>query len=288
MKLNPRVVGAIGLTDEVMGGGSLSKEAIKMIAVDLTRYPEADVLRALERVRRECHGRLTTAAIFERLAGAPRVLTADEAWAVCLRKEPWDEERTCVLPRAALVAWHAAAAVYRDGDKIGARMAFKGAWPAALAEHGAEIAVSEGWNRADRTRAIEEALAEGLVTVDQVRPYGVLPAPSAETRALPGPSAVPKPEIENVISRFADVLRGRADQDKQARRDVDLAFAMEKHGRSPDHPTALKEICGMTEEQKTSLAHDLKHAELATMSSLRDRGKVEAGKSAPEPSRATR
>ena len=272
-KLNERVVGAIGLTDEAMGG-SLSKAAIKLIAGDLAEYPEVDVLHALERVRREHHGRLTIAAIFERLRNAPRTMTSDEAWSLVLQKEPWNEERTCVLPQAALTAWWAAADVYRAGDRIGARMAFKGAWPAAVAEHGDAMAISEGWDREDRARAIEQAVAEGLLTVEQARPYGVLPAPDpdAGVPALAGPEAddsVPKPKVESFISRFADVLRGQQADREAASRDVDLAHAMVKHGRATDVEAALVEIREITDAARADLAAELQRAELAEMKSIR-------------------
>jgi hypothetical protein len=53
-------------------------------------------------------------------AGHP---TADEAWALALKA--MDENQTVVWTNEIMYAWERCRAVYQDGDKVGARMAFK-------------------------------------------------------------------------------------------------------------------------------------------------------------------
>ena len=272
-----QLVVGIAATAEAMGT-PLSEATLVVMAGDLVEFPLGDVMEALRRTRREHPGRLTIAAVFERLRNAPRVMTADEAWSLCLRKEPWNEERTCILPRAALVAWYAAADAYRDGDKIGARMAFKGAWPAAVAEHGREIAISEGWDREDRDRAIEQAVAEGMIAADTARAHGVL-IEGPIGRQGDAPAQIEGPEngeagvaelTRNIISDFADHLRDQSAAKKATEERVDLAEAMVRHGRAPDFEAGLEQIGSMTDEEKAALVISIQNAELAEMGKLRE------------------
>lgn len=269
-----RMVAGISATAESMGA-PLSEGALVLMAADLAAFPLADVVEALQRTRREHHGRLTIAAVFERLPGASRTMTADEAWSLVLQKEPWNEERTCVLPQAALTAWYAGADVYRVGDQIGARMAFKGAWPAAVAEHGAAVAVSEGWDREDRTRAIEQAVAEGLIGPDKARAHGVLieGTGDAEPARIERPESadtVPVEQTRNLISQFADNLRGQAAARKTAEENANLAEAMVRHGRAPDFDTGLHRVETMPGAERAALTVSMQEAELAEMAPLAD------------------
>ena len=270
-----RLVAEISSTAEVMGT-PLSEGALVLMAGDLAAFPLPDVIAALQRTRREHQGRLTIAAIFERLPNAPRTMTADEAWSMVLRKEPWNEERTCVLPRAAMTAWYAAADLYRAGDRIGARMAFKGAWPAAVAEHGSEVAISEGWNREDRARAIEQAVAERMIGRDRAWLYGVEIGGQDETSAqIEGPKHSPEFMRER-IAEITDILAGKTDA-RAIEEKVELAEAMVRLGHAPNSDAGVKQVEAMTGEEKAALAASIKDTELAEMANLRkDRTDVDA------------
>ena len=54
-------------------------------------------------------------------------------------------------------------AIWGMGDKIGARFAFKDAWPAARAKYGDQVEVSLGHHKAGRAAAVLDAVRTGLI-----------------------------------------------------------------------------------------------------------------------------
>ena len=283
-----RLIAEIACTAEALGP-PLSEGALVKFAGVLAEHPLDDVLAALDRTLREHSGRLTVAVVLDRLPGASRPLKADEAWSLTLREEPWNETRTCILPEACYRAWRSAEDLY-DHDKVGARMAFRDAWPAAVAEYGMDVRVSEGHDREDRKRAVEAAQADGRLTAAQAVPYGVLPAPAPSDEppavALPAPETA-KPTANGAarpvgadtaqhpggrgfIGQFGDLLRDQAAEREASARDVDLAFAMVKIGRADDSAAALAEIRDMPEAGKAELASEIREAELSAMRAMRN------------------
>lgn len=108
---------AIAVTAELTGT-QLTEPAARIMAADLSLYPEAQVLAALERCRRELKGRLTIAEVVSRLEdGRPG---AEEAWALC----PRDEAATVVWTAEMQQAWGVAQLLIDEGDLVAARMAF--------------------------------------------------------------------------------------------------------------------------------------------------------------------
>ena len=100
-------------------GSPMSKPALSMLAMDLDGYPEAVVLDALRKCRREHKGRLTVEAVVSRIDdGRPGV---EAAWAMI----KWDERETFVWTDEMQRAFGAASELMSNGDSIGARMAFK-------------------------------------------------------------------------------------------------------------------------------------------------------------------
>ena len=84
MKPSSKLNEAIAVTAELTGT-VLSKVAAQVMAEDLARYPEAQVMGALTRCRRELKGRLTIADVISRLDdGRPGV---EEAWAMLPKDE---------------------------------------------------------------------------------------------------------------------------------------------------------------------------------------------------------
>ena len=73
----------------------------------------------------------------------------------------WDEYLTIFVPRAVFRAFPFA--TWGMGDKVGARMAFKDAWPAALAKYGDQVLVSLGHHVAGRAPAVLDAVRTGLI-----------------------------------------------------------------------------------------------------------------------------
>jgi hypothetical protein len=109
-------------------GSPMSKPALSMLAMDLDGYPQAVVLDALKKVRREHKGRLTVEAIVSRIDdGRPGV---EAAWSMI----KWDERETFVWTDEMQRAFGAASELMSNGDAIGARMAFKEVYTAELSK----------------------------------------------------------------------------------------------------------------------------------------------------------
>lgn len=161
---------ALAVTAEVCGGEPMSAAAAKVMLMDLAGIPEPKVIAALTRVRREHKGRLSLAAIFERIDDGR--IGADEAWAAV----PKDERETGVLTAEMFEAWEAAEPLYSDGDKVGARMAFRDAYNRACERNKAEgkpvdWRVSLGWEQKGRAEALASAVRLGRLTVDDACRY---------------------------------------------------------------------------------------------------------------------
>ena len=82
----------------------------------------------------EHKGRLSLAVIIERLDA--NGLGVDAAWELAVRARLWDDDATIVIPAAIIQAWPHA--LWKAGDKVGARMAFKDAYPERLDDCGDE------------------------------------------------------------------------------------------------------------------------------------------------------
>lgn len=176
--MSPDLLKAIAITAELTGT-ELSAPALKTIAADLSAYPLAAVFGALDRCRRELTGRLTLAAIIERIDdGWP---TADEAWAIAMLAT--DEAETVVWTAEIAQAWQIVQPIFQGRDRVGARVAFRETYDrlcrAARAEkRPAAWSVSIGWDAARREAALSSAVVAGY-----------LPAAEAQ-KLLPGPRDV--------------------------------------------------------------------------------------------------
>lgn len=160
-------------------GTDLSASAKAAMIEDLLAYDTGTVLAALNRCRRELTGRLTLAAILQRLDnGLP---SADEAFG--LLAEGWrNEALTVVVPEIAMqAAGMGTFGLFQGGDKTGARMAFREAYTRLAADvREARWTVSAGSDREQRTRAVAEAVKVGRLTAQRAAAY--LPAEAAEER----------------------------------------------------------------------------------------------------------
>ena len=117
MKPTKTLLQAIAVTVELTGT-SLSEDAARVMAQDLARYPENQVLPALTRCRREIRTRLTVADVVARLDdGRPG---PEQAWAM----SPRDEAQSVVWTEEMAQAYGAAVPLIFEGDLVAARMAF--------------------------------------------------------------------------------------------------------------------------------------------------------------------
>lgn len=192
--MSMKVIEAIAIAAE-MTGTELSKAAIRGMELELEAYPEADVLAALARCRRELKHRLTLADIIERLNKGDGRPGADEAWAKALLG--MDEDATVVLSDEISEAMAAARPIFNAGDEVGARMAFRSAYERVVqANREAKIPVrwwvSLGCDPNKREAAVQEGIRQGLLANETARL--VLPPPEASK---------PNPEIAAKLKALA-------------------------------------------------------------------------------------
>ena len=195
MEPSSKLLEAVAVTLELTGT-ALSEVAVRVFAEDLSRYPDAQVLPALTRCRRECKGRLTIADVLSRLEdGRPGV---EEAWAML----PKDEQTTAVWT----VEMSQASAVVHDlldrGDEVAARMAFKEAYSKACQlarDRGEPVSwsASLGWDKGGRESVLKAAVAAGRLTHGQAQIY------------LPNMSAPMLPSMARAIDSLAEKITGK-------------------------------------------------------------------------------
>lgn len=193
-----KVIEAIAVTAELCGR-VFSPAAAMVFAGDLEGFPEASVIAALARCRKEVRGVLTVQDVISRMDdGRPGV---EEAWAMI----PRDEQSSIVWTEEMAQAFGAAAPLLAEGDKIAARMAFKEAYAKLVSEArerrepptwtpslgsdvaGRQLALIDavraqrlGLNHAVQLLAAYPNVQQGLLMSLGVTKHPLLAAPSAE------------------------------------------------------------------------------------------------------------
>lgn len=160
------LINALTATAEVMGT-EIKPAALMLMVDDLADYPLDSVLAALKRCRREISGRLTLAAIVERVQAADGFIGSDEAWAIMSRPEG----DTIVMTEQMGEAMQPARPLLADGDKIGARMAFKDAYARIVADARDKRIkpkwfASLGHDKEGRAEPIAEAVRTGKLSLE--------------------------------------------------------------------------------------------------------------------------
>lgn len=170
-------------TAEVMGDEA-RPNVVALMVRELAAHPLPALDKALATCRRELKGRLSLAAILERVDdGHP---APNEAWAIAL---PAADERNTVIWTAEIQgAWAACLPLVQAGDKIAARLAFIEAYTRKTKEARAqnrrgEYQPSMGFDIDGRNAAIEHAKTTGLLTADAATPHLHLPPASPEVLA---------------------------------------------------------------------------------------------------------
>ncbi|WP_225547290.1 hypothetical protein [Chromobacterium violaceum] len=170
MSAHREILEAVAVTAELTGA-EFSAAAQAVMVRDLLGYPKESVLRALSRCRRELTGRLTLAAILDRLDdGRPG---ADEAWGVVARALG-DESETVVWTEEMAAAAAPARELMMLGDKVGARMAFRDAYERIVSDARSERRsvtwrVSPGSDAERRVAAIVRAVELGRLPAAQAQ-----------------------------------------------------------------------------------------------------------------------
>lgn len=204
-------------TAEVLGS-EIKPAAATLMIRDLRQYPRCEIEQSLARCRSEITGRLTLAAILERMPSADAFLSANEAWALALSGE--DDMDTIVWTEEVAAAMGVARPVLDIGDKVGARMAFIGAYDREVAKAKAEgrkpkWQVSLGYSPERRQDAISEAIKLGRLEAPKVE--HLLPAP----HGFKDPSDETDPEAKERAQASINHLRSLLDDDGQAKADAE-------------------------------------------------------------------
>ncbi len=177
--MSNKIIKAIAVTAELTST-ELSEHALIAMDDDLAAYNEDEVLRALNRCRRELTGRLTLAAIIERIQESDGRPGADEAWALACSAD--DESETVLWTSEAEDAFfRAARPLLESGDKIAARMAFREIYTKSVKEarerrDPVSWKASLGWDNDKRRTVLTKAEELGRLPAAYVR--GLLPPPT--------------------------------------------------------------------------------------------------------------
>ena len=153
----------------VFYGVEVGKVSLNIYWDTLREYELDALLGAMQcHVKDPEHGRFMPkpADIIRHLA-AGRIMGADAAWEVAMKSRLWDEDATIVVSTAVFRSFPFA--TWDMGDKVGARMAFKDAFPAALAKYGDHVVVSLGHHEAGRIPVILDAVRAGIIEQREAR-----------------------------------------------------------------------------------------------------------------------
>ena len=152
------------------------------------------------------------ADIIQRLTARDGRPSADEAWAIAIKS--FDEYQTVVMNDDISGALEQARGIYYDGDKVGARMAFKAAYDRKVADsrRGGLLVKwwpSEGFDVDGRRDVLEQAVAQGLLPQSHVDK--LLPAPLEinPTKLLTLAKTAETMTSEERSSQLKQALRGR-------------------------------------------------------------------------------
>lgn len=188
-----KIADLIEITAEI-SGNPFKPQVIALMVEDLSEWEFNDIQAALNACRREVKGRLSLKDIIDRLPKKGDELpTADEMWGA-IYDFCTDERKSFVLPDMAFKALESTnGGIYeliQDGDKTGARMAFKAAYERLSQGFNSQVqySVRLGTDREELKTAIQAAYKQGLIDKSQAMQYlpeldemlGLLPPPDPE------------------------------------------------------------------------------------------------------------
>lgn len=225
-----QLAAAIVATAETLGQ-TMSAAAAELMASDLSEYPAPDIIAALTACRRELTGKLTLAAILQRVQAADGRPDPNEAWALALAAS--DEFDSVVLTDEIQLALGAARAILDAGDKVGARMSFLSAYQrlvdtARRENRPVKWSLSPGFDQQRRLIAVQEAGRLGRLPAPVVQEYvaqlthePVTQNGAAIAGLITGRVAMPTPEVRAKLQLVkATVEEGRAAKEKQRQDEI--------------------------------------------------------------------
>lgn len=248
-----RLALAIAATAEVLGQ-TITSDAAEMMADDLSGYPADVVAGALKACRRELTGKLTLAAILQRIQASDGRPGKDEAWSIALSAA--DESETVVMTAEILQAMTAAQPVLDLGDKVGARMAFLSAYERLVtaARAGAiptTWSVSLGFDPKRRVTAIESAVRMQLITqqvgaqyLSDLRIAPITADGQAIAGLLTGKVVQPSPKLREKLAEVRSIVtaaKARQDREKLKKAQADRVDTYLRKRKAREALAQLKE-----------------------------------------------
>lgn len=231
-----QLAGAICATAETLGQ-TVSANAAQMMAEDLAEYDVESIATALRACRRELTGKLTLAAILQRVQASDGRPDPNEAWALALAAS--DEFDSVVLTDEIQLALGAARAILDAGDKVGARMSFLSAYArlvdtARLDNTAVKWTLSPGFDAQRRLMAVEEAGRLGRLPapvvqeyVAQLRHEPVTQDGAAIAGLITGRTAMPSEDVRAKLKLIKESVE-QSQAAKERKRQADLRAWQEK------------------------------------------------------------
>ena len=174
-----------------------------------------EIINAARMLPTEEEGRITVKKLLKRI---PRLQypDAEVAWATF----PKEEHQTAAVVEPALKAWGVAESLWCDGDKIGARMAFKAAYEQFVAEakQAGQIApkwqMTYGTDPVAREEKVREAVALGFIPSETAQKA----LPHLTDAELKNPALTIKPaRLQTLENKMAE-RKGNPTDSEHARR----------------------------------------------------------------------
>ncbi len=219
---------ALCATAETLGH-ALSASAAELMAEDLAEYGMEQIAAALRACRKELTGKLTLAAILQRVQAADGRPDPNEAWALALAAS--DEFDSVVLTDEIQLALGAARAILDAGDKVGARMSFLSAYQRQVdtaRREGKAVnwTLSPGFDQQRRVMAVEEAGRLGRLPAPVVEEYRarlthepITQDGAAIAGLITGKSAMPSPEVRERLQEIKQSVLATQAEREQSRSD---------------------------------------------------------------------
>jgi hypothetical protein len=160
---------AVAVTAELCGR-VFTEAAARVFVNDLSAYPEDAVIKALARCRKEVRGVLTVQDVVSRIDdGRPG---PEEAWAML----PLSESQSAVWTDEMASAWSVSQHLLDNGDKTGARFAFKEAYIKRVdkaRDQGKRVnwTPTLGTDPHGRERVLTEAVAAGRLPLEYAQQF---------------------------------------------------------------------------------------------------------------------
>lgn len=202
-----QITAMIATTAEAMGL-SISPAGIKLMAEDVEAFGIDVIATALRRARRETN-KLSINVIMERIDdGRP---STEEAWGLI----PRGESETVLWTAEMQAAYGACLPMLKEGDKIGARMAFKEKYTIEVAKSRAEsvpvsYSVSLGTDPQHRIDVLKQAVESGRLSREYARDllpamsYKVTTGGRALLQSAQALAALPAPDQKAQMQRNAE------------------------------------------------------------------------------------